>query len=109
VIAEEAFRHLAHTSLFNALDNLSARRVSIEIIVPSSRIASCLSERNGVELVIAEMTANSVSFAIADDSEILVVPSEGVTKMYGIFSANQSFIESFAAYLCQIETISRQD
>jgi sugar-specific transcriptional regulator TrmB len=109
VITEEAFRHLAHTSLFTAIDNLSARKIVTEIVVPSTKVASCIQERTGLELVIAEISVGSVSFAIADDSEILVIPAESVSKLYGISSANQSFIASFAAYLNQIETITKPE
>jgi sugar-specific transcriptional regulator TrmB len=109
VITEEGFRHLAHTSLLPAIDDLSARKIVTEIVVPSSKVASCIQQRDGIDLVIAKMSAGSVSFAIADNSEMLVIPAGNVAKMYGIFSTKQSFIASFAAYLNQIETISKQD
>jgi sugar-specific transcriptional regulator TrmB len=100
VITEQAFRSLAHTALFSAIDTLSGRGVIPEIVVPSYSIAACIKERgNHIKPRVAgAMSADSVSFAITDESEILVIPAESDNKWCGICSANLSFIASFASY-----------
>jgi sugar-specific transcriptional regulator TrmB len=101
VITEKAFRGLAHGAVFFAIASLSGRKVNLEIVVPSESIADCLRER-GSEIrprVVEKMSADSVSFAIADGSEILVIPTVSETRLCGICSTNISFIASFASYL----------
>ena len=101
VITEAAFRSLAHGAIFSTIDNVSGRKINLQIVVPTDSIADCITERCGeIEPRVSEkLSADSVSFAIADGLDILVIPAESENRLYGICSANMSFIASFESYL----------